>query len=693
MKPPPLLLGATLLFWGWQTNHLIAGASMGALLESARWTKVRWEFTDPDFRRIWVFCALLLLAVAVYAFTSTGGPADLIMLLHNPSIANDRNAGINSAHAVALWLRAMPMVFFLFVLAQTFNAREGIPPETISLLMHWRWQRAQKLGRPMPHAANVNVAFGYFALCLFSACFRTHEDATFFLGLNALLGWALWSLRSRRFSAAVWAGALGAAVVLGYCSQLGVARLFRLIDSYNPQWFSHVVGGGADPMQSKTALGHIGRLKTSGRIVIRLEPKDGSRVPSLLREASYRIYKAGTWYTDVSKDRFDPIVEETNHTTWVLLPGRTNNVAVNLACYLPGGNALLPLPPGCGRLDNLSAFTLQRNSLGAVLAQGPGLVIFDALYGPGETIDSPGNTNEDLQVPFRETNALNKVIAELKLERNNRKQALHALAGFFQSTNNFRYSTWQGFGRGFSTNGTPVSRFLLRTHAGHCEYFATATVLLLRQLGIPARYAVGYGVHEASGNKYVVRQRDAHAWCLVWNETAKTWQEFDTTPAAWIKAEGMLASRMQALSDFWSLVGFELSKLRWGQTHLRQYILWALAPIMGLLLYQIIFRSRRRQQVGSHGDSGRAAAWPGLDSEFYQIERRMVERGVGRRPSEPLGAWLVRVMEDPRLTDLQSELRELLRLHYRYRFDPNGLPPSDREALRREAKGCLARIG
>jgi transglutaminase-like putative cysteine protease len=51
------------------------------------------------------------------------------------------------------------------------------------------------------------------------------------------------------------------------------------------------------------------------------------------------------------------------------------------------------------------------------------------------------------------------------------------------------------------TNETPLARFLLRTRSGHCEYFATATVLLLRQLGIPARYAVGYAVHEASGRQ------------------------------------------------------------------------------------------------------------------------------------------------------------------------------------------------
>jgi transglutaminase-like putative cysteine protease len=692
MKPPPFLIGAALLFWGWQTDHLIAGAAMGAALESAPWIKARWEFTDQDFRRIWVFCALLLLAVAVYAFTSTGGPTDLLNFLQNPHAMTDRNAGVNSARAVAIWLRSMPIVFFLFILAQTFNTREGIPPETISLLMHWRWQRAQKLGRPVPHAANVNVSFAYFALCLFAACFRVRDDATFLWGLNVLLAWTLWSLRSRRFNIAVWGGALGAALLLGYSCQIGVARLFRLIENYNPQWFSRSIGGGADPMRSKTSLGQIGRLKHSGKIVIRLEPKDGTRAPALLREASYRTYKTGTWYSEVSKDWFDPVLDDTNHTTWVLLPG-TNDVAVNIACYLPGGDALLPLPPGTGRLENLSAFTVHKNSLGAVRAEGPGLVIFDALYGPGETIDSPGNTNEDLQVPYRETHALNQVIAELKLERQNRKQALHTLAGFFQNTNNFRYRTWQGFGGSYGTNETPLSRFLLKTHAGHCEYFATATVLLLRQLGIPARYAVGYGVHETSGTKYVVRNRDAHAWCLVWNETKKIWQDFDTTPASWVKEEGPLASKMQAMSDFWSLIVFELSKFRWGQTHLRQYILWALAPIMALLLYQIIFRSRRRQLARSEAVSGSAVAWPGLDSEFYQIERRMIERGTGRRPSESLATWVLRVMDDPAMAELKGELGYLLRLHYRYRFDPRGLSASDRDILRREAQDCLAKIG
>ncbi len=217
-------------------------------------------------------------------------------------------------------------------------------------------------------------------------------------------------------------------------------------------------------------------------------------------------------------------------------------------------------------------------------------------------------------------------------------------------------------------------------------------MLLLRQLRIPARYAVGYAVHEASGRKFVVRQRDAHAWCLVWNPASGTWQDFDTTPASWVQAEAARASPAQFLSDCWSRMVFEIAKFRWGQTQLRQYLLWGLVPVLGLLLYQIIFRSRRQRRVQKQDEAGGGAAWPGMDSEFYQVERRLVERGAARQPGELLSAWLVRVSADPALADLRNRLQELLQLHYRYRFDPDGLSPGQREALRREANGCLARL-
>jgi hypothetical protein len=209
-------------------------------------------------------------------------------------------------------------------------------------------------------------------------------------------------------------------------------------------------------------------------------------------------------------------------------------------------------------------------------------------------------------------------------------------------------------------------------------------------MGIPARYAVGYAVHEPSRHGYVVRERDAHAWCLVWDSKNKTWIDFDTTPASWVGIEGKRASVMQWFSDCWSWVGFQISKFRWGQSNLREYILWALIPLLAALLYQIIFRrGRGRRPQPKTGKSASAIIWPGLDSEFYLLERQLAARGVARQPSEPLSDWLTRALDNPSLAGLRTPLQELLRLHYGYRFDPRGLSGQERATLTREAKICL----
>ena len=64
-----------LLFWGWQSGFLLAGAIMGVVLESARLVRARWDLTEEDFRRIWNFCALLALALAGLCFHHERGRA------------------------------------------------------------------------------------------------------------------------------------------------------------------------------------------------------------------------------------------------------------------------------------------------------------------------------------------------------------------------------------------------------------------------------------------------------------------------------------------------------------------------------------------------------------------------------------------------------------------------------------------
>src|SRR5438445_13919 len=96
-RAPPFLIGASLLFWGWQTEFLIVGAAMGLALESARFIKVRWEVSDDDFSRIWTFCSLLLLAGGVYAFTANNGPGNFTGFFQNPTLHTERSASTTSA--------------------------------------------------------------------------------------------------------------------------------------------------------------------------------------------------------------------------------------------------------------------------------------------------------------------------------------------------------------------------------------------------------------------------------------------------------------------------------------------------------------------------------------------------------------------------------------------------------------------
>jgi len=60
----------------------------------------------------------------------------------------------------------------------------------------------------------------------------------------------------------------------------------------------------------------------------------------------------------------------------------------------------------------------------------------------------------------------------------------------------------------------PVENFLFHAKRGHCEYFASAMALMLREIGIPSRIVNGFKVTEWNpiGNHYTVRQSDAHSW-------------------------------------------------------------------------------------------------------------------------------------------------------------------------------------
>lgn len=83
----------------------------------------------------------------------------------------------------------------------------------------------------------------------------------------------------------------------------------------------------------------------------------------------------------------------------------------------------------------------------------------------------------------------------------------------------------------------PIEDFLFRYKSGHCEYFASAMVLLLRSQGIPARLVTGFlgGEYNPFEGYTIVRNSNAHAWVEAYIEGGPAgggWRIFDPTPPA-----------------------------------------------------------------------------------------------------------------------------------------------------------------
>lgn len=76
----------------------------------------------------------------------------------------------------------------------------------------------------------------------------------------------------------------------------------------------------------------------------------------------------------------------------------------------------------------------------------------------------------------------------------------------------------------------PLEYFLIEGKEGFCNYYASAEVLMLRAIGIPARLAVGFAQGEPNlqNTFYTVRERDSHAWPEVYFP-GYGWIEFEPT--------------------------------------------------------------------------------------------------------------------------------------------------------------------
>ncbi|MGD1917699.1 MAG: transglutaminase family protein, partial [Pleurocapsa sp.] len=426
-------------------------------------------------------------------------------------------------------------------------------------------------------------------------------------------------------------------------------------------------------------------VKQSNQIVLRVKPAPGELAPQLLQRAIYNKYSSGFWVA--TKPEFTPVKSGKNDKTWILGNNSNKFKQITVAETMEEGSTLLKLPAGSYEVAKFPVEKIQQNQYGTVqIYSDESFLSYEIKYNSDSSKDSLP-TEEDLQVLEIETPAIDRIVNQLNLNNKSPQDILPTVKQFFATE--FDYSlelARQG------VNKTPLSAFLSQHRSGHCEYFATATALLLRRVGIPTRYVVGYSVHELSQleKQYIVRSRNAHAWTQVYIDGR--WQTFDTTPASWIAFEDRNTSHWQDFIDIFSWIWFKLPQtIAVFKTIGKGKYLWLLAIPLGVILVRQFTTSTEKRRLTAQRINQKQAHNPpvGEDSELYLIELKLNKLGLQRDRSQTWQDWLIELQDNSQTSDIVKGLESILKLHYRYCFDPQGITPEERAKLRSDCHSWL----
>ena len=176
---------------------------------------------------------------------------------------------------------------------------------------------------------------------------------------------------------------------------------------------------------------------------------------------------------------------------------------------------------------------------------------------------------------------------------------------------------------------------------GFCEQFATATVIMLRSLGIPARMVAGYavGTRNPFTGYYEVQNSDAHTWVEVWFPNNYGWYEFDPTFAI-PPAEVDVAESIPLMRAF----RFLTERFGDGQggnvaDYIRSALFVALAGVVvvgGWLLWK-----RAAPKPSIAGVPDQVAGGP-ITHAFRRLEESLAARGSPRAPPETAAELMAR---------------------------------------------------
>jgi transglutaminase-like putative cysteine protease len=344
----------------------------------------------------------------------------------------------------------------------------------------------------------------------------------------------------------------------------------------------------------EVSLGFSGTIRTSQQIAMRLRFSRPVARPEELRfkGAAYDFYRERKWHRD--DDLYQDLRSQDGSFTLAEPAAATASVQISLeplqsrSLLVPSEAVSLDFGGGPSRLyaDGGGGLILpfggqRQQALDYTVALG-------AAPNIRATLENPGGGTSALDasaVTPRMRELARRVMGEGGAEQKIRRLEAHLLTEY-------------GYTVDISDEGgDPIEDFLFVKKVGHCEYFATAMVLLLRAEGIPARFVTGFLGAEPNGleDLHVVRQSNAHAWVEAYAEPGG-WRVYDPTPPS--GRPGIAAGGL----GLWARQLYEFIAFRWDR-----YVLTYGAEDQGDL--------RERLQAFFAGIADKLKSWLGRGEE------------------------------------------------------------------------------
>ena len=359
---------------------------------------------------------------------------------------------------------------------------------------------------------------------------------------------------------------------------------------------------------------------------------------------------------------------------------------------------------------SLDEITVKLNQDGELRASQPlnKRIRYDVVSIPDYPLQSSKNSlDSSLQLPRNYNPKTIEFAHNIQANYPNKKAQIEATLQFFRREPFFYTLEPPLLGR------DSIDEFLFTTRQGFCEHYASAFVVIMRAMNIPARVVTGYqgGVINNVDDYLEVRQSDAHAWAEVWSDNMG-WVRIDPTAAVApdrilkglnstqkqqgfsslvksVLGENSMLSNLQmrwsAINNSWNqwvlnytqlkqtslFESLGLSKLDWSQII---GLLFLSGSILIALMALPILRHRTKQSP--------------VDQLYLKLITKLSKKTSKKMPSEGPQAYLQRIEKS--ITAQQYDIAEkFIKQYIAFQYGRN--PPSEKNVVQ-HLKGLLKLI-